>query len=148
MKKPNYQSFYDQVHQWVSLSPEQYEQLLAIFHEQSFHKKEHVVLPGNNNHEIVFVLHGLLRFYYLSEDGTESNKAFIDNGTFAGSLASYILDLPLFYGIQALEDTVLLRARYEDFTSLYKINLIFDRLGRKLAEWFLIRKELRARSLL
>lgn len=35
-----------------------------------------------------------------------------------------------------------------DFVALFEQHPIFDRLGRKLAEWLLIRKELRARSLL
>ena len=36
----------------------------------------------------------------------------------------------------------------QDFVNLYERDPVFERLGRKFAEWLLIRKELRARSLL
>ncbi|WP_414588554.1 Crp/Fnr family transcriptional regulator [Scytonema sp. PCC 10023] len=84
----------------------------------------------------------------MTDDGMESNKAFIAENTFAGSLAAYNLDLPIVYGVQALEPTMLLTASFSDFVALFDQHPIFDRLGRKLAEWLLIRKELRARSLL
>lgn len=51
-----------------------------------------------------------MRFYYLAEDGAETNKAFIAENTFAGPLAAAVLKLPVIYGIQALEPTSLLVA--------------------------------------
>src|SRR5262249_51493133 len=48
----------------------------------------------------------------------------------------------------ALEATTLLIAQYADFTDLFDQHPVFDRLGRILVEQQLIRKELRARSLL
>lgn len=99
-------------------------------------------------HELMFVCSGLLRFYYLAEDGTESNKAFAAENDFAGPLAASYLDLPVIYGIQTLEPTTMLVANYYDFVALFDEHPVFDRLGRRLAEWFLVRKELRTRSLL
>lgn len=90
----------------------------------------------------------MLRFYYVDSEGKESNKAFVTENTFAGSPVSFLLDLPTVYGIQALEATTLLAADYADFNALLDLHPIFDRLGRFFAERLLIRKELRARSLL
>ena len=39
-------------------------------------------------------------------------------------------------------------AYYHEFVALFDEHPIFDRLGRRLAEWFLVRKELRTLSLL
>jgi len=59
-----------------------------------------------------------------------------------------MLNLPVYYGIQALEPTTYLVAPLEQFTALYTVDPLFERIGRKLAELLLIRKELRMRSML
>lgn len=136
------------VAQWVDLTETQWQQLAAIFKPRQAEVRQFIVLPGATQHEVMFVTQGLLRFYYVGEDGKETNKAFIAENEFAGPLASASLNLPLYFGIQALEETHMLVAQYDDYVNLYEQDLIFERLGRKLTETLLIRKELRTRSLL
>lgn len=133
---------------WVDFNDSQWKQLASIFSIKTVAPRQDILLPHSAVHEIYFIYRGLLRFYYLSDDGAEFNKAFITENTFAGSLAALALDLPLLYGIQALEPTTYLVARFKDFVNLYEQDPAFERLGRKFAEWLLIRKELRTRSLL
>ncbi len=144
----HYRQLRTAIHQWVELTDRQWDILSDIFHPRRVDEGKHILLPGDYVYELLFVCSGLLRFYYLSENGDESNKAFIAENTFAGPLAASALDLPVIYGIQALEPTTLLVASYADFVALFDENPVFDRLGRKLAEWLLIRKELRMRNLL
>ena len=136
------------VSQWVDLSESQWQQFAAIFKLRQVDAREFIVLPGANQHEIIFVNQGLLRFYYIDEEGEEANKAFIGENEFAGPLASAALGLPLYFGIQALEPTQMLVAQYKDYVNLFEQDLVFERLGRKLTETLLVRKELRTRSLL
>jgi len=143
-----YQQLHTAVRQWVTLSDRQWETLSTIFRVRNVDEQEHLVLPGDSVYELYFVGSGLLRFYYQAENGTETNKAFIPENTFVGPLAAPSLDLPVVYGIQALEPATLLVTPYAEFVALFDEHPIFDRLGRKLAEWFLARKELRARNLL
>ena len=133
---------------WVTLNDDQWNQLRKIFDSRTVEARQDILLPHSSVREIYFVCHGLLRFYYLSDDGIESNKAFIAENTFAGALAAFALNLPVLYGIQALEPTTYFVAQLQDFVNLYDRDPVFERLGRKFAEWLLIRKELRARSLL
>lgn len=133
---------------WVNLTDNQWSQLAEIFSSRTADTRQDILLPHTPIHEIYFVCDGLLRFYYLSDDGVESNKAFIAKNTFAGALAALALDLPVLYGIQALEPTTYLAAKLQDFIDLYEQDPVFEKLGRKFAEWLLIRKELRTRSLL
>ncbi len=133
---------------WVDLTDNQFSQLAEIFNSRTVKAKQDILLPHTSVHKIYFVCDGLLRFYYLSDRGVESNKAFVAENTFAGALAALNLDLPVLYGIQALEPTTYLVARLQDFVDLYEQDYAFERLGRKFAEWLLIRKELRTRSLL
>lgn len=134
--------------QWVELTEAQWNKLAAIFQLRSIQKQEYLLFPGDNIHELYFICEGLLRFYYVSEDGVESNKAFKAENKFAGPLSVADLDRPSIYGVQALEPTTLLIAQYADFVALFEQDPTFDRLGRRLAEWLLTRKELRVRNLL
>jgi CRP-like cAMP-binding protein len=143
-----YQQMQTAIVEWVGLADQEWNLLASNFQVKTAQKQEYVLLPGTKVHQLYFVCSGLLRFYYISDDGIESNKAFITENTFAGSLAAYNLDLPILYGVQALETTILLVANFSDFVALFEQHPIFDRLGRKLAEFLLNRKELRARSLL
>lgn len=136
------------VDEWVSLSDAQFERLFSIFQLKQAPAQSSLLLPGDRVHELVFIASGLLRFYYLDDDGVESNKAFVAENEFAGPLASAALDLPVIYGIQTLEPSTLLCASYADFSHLFDEDPLYDRLGRKFAELLLVRKELRMRSML
>lgn len=136
------------VARWVDLDSRRLETLRDLFVQREVGARETVALPGSRDHEILFVEHGLLRFYYPGLDGRESNKAFVVEGEFAGALASAHLDLPILYGIEALEPAVCLAAPVSAFSALMDRDPAFDRLGRLLAEQILARKELRTRSFL
>ena len=133
---------------WAALDESQWARLADIFTVRQVAARAYVSLPGDATHELLFVCQGLLRFYYVSEDGKESNKAFIAENEFAGPLASAMLNLPIYYGIQALESTTILVAPFTQFTALYQEDPVFERLGRRLAELLLVRKELRTRCML
>ena len=134
--------------QRARLSNKQWRDLAAIFRVRQAGAKTFVARPGDEAHELIFVYRGLLRFYYLSAEGKETNKAFIAENEFAGPLASAVLGLPIYYGIQALEETTMLVASFAEFTELYPRDPLYERLGRLLAEQLLVRKELRMRSML
>lgn len=131
---------------WVKPTERQWEILSGIFHIKKIEAGEYLLQPGDNQHELLFVCEGLLRFYYPAKNGTESNKAFVGENTFAGALAASALKLPVIYGVEALESSTLLMTNIADFTELYDEHPVFDRLGRKLTELLLMRKELRTRS--
>lgn len=133
---------------WVALSELQWQTFSNVFYEKKLQADEHLLQPGSTTYELIFVTEGLLRFYYLSEEGVESNKAFVTEGNFAGPLAASGLNLPIMYGVEALEDTIILAADLNEFNTLFEEHPVFDRFGRMLAELILRRKELRTRSLL
>jgi len=133
---------------WVALSDSEFSALAGIFHPRHVDRNSHVILPGAASHDVLFVTRGLLRFCYTDSNGLESNKAFVSDNEFAAPLAAFHLGLPVSYGVQALEATSLFAAAYAEFVALFDRAPVFDRLGRKLAEYLLIRKERRTRSFL
>lgn len=148
----NNKELYDQLRtalkKWVDLPDAQWNELAAIFHPKTVTKDNYLLHPGDEVYELYFVGEGLLRIYYLNDQGKESNKAFPAEDGFAGPLATALLKMPSRYGIQALEDSVLLAAQYDDYFNLLDQHPVFDRLGRKIMEWLLGRRELREQSLL
>ncbi|MEM6428136.1 MAG: Crp/Fnr family transcriptional regulator [Deinococcota bacterium] len=136
----------DALNRWVTLTDHQWDTLASIFHVQHVAARSMVLQPGDDTHDLFFVHKGLLRFFYPADNGQEANKAFIAEGEFAGALAASALNLPVIYGIEALEDTTLLVTPVARFTDLFDEHPVFDRLGRKLTELLLVRKEKRTRS--
>ena len=133
---------------WLVLTEAQWHQLAAIFEPLRTQRGQHLVLPDEPHQRIYFVGQGLIRIYYAGPEGKEFNKSFIAEGMFGGSLSSCLLGRPLGYGIQALEPCHLLVAQYEAFAALFDQDPAFERLGRRFAEWLLIKKELREQSFL
>lgn len=136
------------VSNWVNLSPGQWDRFASVFRPRSYQAGSEVLRVGATEQSVYFVCSGLLRVYYLSNDGKESNKAFVPEGVLGGPLVASILGLPSYYGIEALEAAELLLAPVGAFTALYDEDPAFDRIGRKLLEQSLVRKEIRERSFL
>ena len=89
---------------WVQFAEPEWVRFASLFHIRSVQDREHILLPGASVDDLVFVCDGLLRAYYLSDDGAESNKAFIAEHEFAGPLPATAVDASVMCGIQALED--------------------------------------------
>jgi CRP-like cAMP-binding protein len=142
------QAFLDAALRWAPLDAGRQLELVKRFEVRVVEAGEALALPGDDRHEVLFVAEGLLRFYYPGADGKESNKAFVVEGEFAGAVASAHLGVPLLYGIEALERTTVLASLYAEFDELMEADPAFERLGRKLAETILARKERKARDLM
>lgn len=133
---------------WAVLDDRQWSLFASIFRRKRVPASDHILHVGSIDQFIYFIVAGLIRVYYEGPDGKESNKAFGVEGMLGGPLVASILGLPSYYGIEALEDTELLVAPVTDFTALYDEDPIFDRIGRRMLEQSLIRKEIRERSFL
>ena len=132
----------------AGLAPADAARLAAAFETRAVAAAEALARPGDPRHEVLFVARGLLRFYYPGADGREANKAFVADGQFAGALAAAALGEPIVYGIEAMEDSVVLAVPYARLDALMTEHPPLERFGRRLAERILARKERRARSLM
>lgn len=143
-----YQQLRTTLSQWGDLTEPHWRQLASVFQIRRVLRQGHILLPGACVRELLFVGDGLLRFYCLADNGTESNISFVTENMFTCPLGAVSLNLPVVYGIQALEATTYLAAKYVDFFALYDQDPVFNQLGRRLTELSLAGKESRVRSLL
>jgi len=148
MKNKCFEKMRNSLNQYASLTEENWNKLSEIFQISKYSKATHIVHPSEENSRLFFVYTGLIRYYYLGDDGQEWNKAFIHEDTLSASFSKDFLGQLSPYGIQALEDSVLLTARYSDFEALYETCPMIERLARKFIESVLISKMKRERSFL
>jgi CRP-like cAMP-binding protein len=132
--------------QWADFEDREWNMLASIFRIRKAGKGDTLLKPGQTAKEILFVCSGLLRYFYRESDGREANKAFLYEDTFSSPLNACASDLAIGCGVEALEPTVILIADAMEFNALYDAHPVFDRMGRKLGEWWMARKELRTRA--
>ncbi|VAW60975.1 cAMP-binding proteins - catabolite gene activator and regulatory subunit of cAMP-dependent protein kinases [hydrothermal vent metagenome] len=140
----NFQTF---IEQHVSLKPKDFNIILNIFRLKKYKNNTHIIEPVEENNSIFFIISGLVRYYYLTEDGKEWNRAFLSEKMMSTSFskgAGWIDP----YGIQAIEDTSVLIAEFSDFQGLFEDNPMIERLQHKLTESILVKKMNRERSFL
>ena len=138
----------DAVARWTTVPEPLWPEFAGLFQVRHLAAGEHAALGGGPLRDVFFVADGLLRLYYTDAKGCEWNKAFVPEGGFAGSLAAYAGAGSSPYSIQAIETSTILAAPWSGLAALYDRHPAFERLGRRFAEWLLVRKELRERAFL
>lgn len=116
--------------------------------ERQYQKEQMLLYAGDNVSEIYFILRGLVRYFYLTDQGKEFNKAFAQENCFAGSIGGITSGLPSRYSIQALEDTEVLAIPVDLIRQGYDRHPSWERLGRRLAEGIALQKESREAAFL
>lgn len=76
-------------------------------------KGEHVFMQGERDECLYRVKSGLLKAYYVSDDGKESIKSFIGDSSLIGSLSSAYNNLNCSFNLLALKDCHLTRLPFK-----------------------------------
>ncbi len=95
-----------------------------------------------------FLLRGLVRFYYLSPEGKELNKAFYAEGSIVGNLSALILNEPSRFAIETLEPSLLVVFPFAPLKQLVSDCPGWDRLFNHGCQMMLLRNERREAELL
>ncbi|RFS16657.1 Crp/Fnr family transcriptional regulator [Emticicia sp. C21] len=134
----NYLQFIQQIH---PLSPESIEAILPFLAQRNFYKKEFLVRQGNISDELHFILSGCVREYFEDANTDEINTWFGFENAVAVSTHSFFSQKPSLTNIQALEDTETIVIKHGDLQKLFNQFHEIERLGRLLAEQYLIQME-------
>ena len=132
----------------VSIPDTEWKCLVPYLSERTFEKNDYLVRTGDVVNNFYFILKGLVRFFYCTEDGKEFNKHFAMENGFAGSFHSFVLHAPCGFYIQALEHTATIVLPNRTLHAFYDRHACWERLGRKHAEHLLLIKEAREKELL
>ena len=98
-------------------------------------KPKHFFIHANTmQKEIGFVYSGLLRAFYIDNNGNEISVNFILENRYATHYSAFITQTPSKYYFQCLEPTVLVTISYKHIQEGYEKFPIFERYGRLVAE--------------
>ena len=98
-------------------------------------KPKHFFIHANAmQKEIGFVYSGLLRAFYIDNNGNEISVNFIRENRYATHYSAFITQTPSKYYFQCLEPTVLVTISYKHIQEGYERFPIFERYGRLVAE--------------
>ena len=113
-----------------------------------FADSEHLCVAGDQVDNIFFVVSGLVRFYYLTDDGKFHNKSFSMENQFAGAMQPPNNKEKVRFNIQALEPCLTLAIPVKQLYALYTQSLLWANIGRVQGETLALRKQRREEQFL
>ena len=119
---------------YIEISEEEWISYSSKFCVKEIEKKEIILKQGDICHDVVFVVKGMLRMFFVDNDGEEKTFHFSFENTFSADYESFLKKIPSNYSIQALEDTTIVLMSYEMLHDGYKYLRNGEKLGRLLAE--------------
>ena len=123
-------------------------ELKAIGVHKTFAPKTCLVRAGQIPAEFGFIIRGLFRYVYLSEEGTEYTKVFMPEGSFVSSYSAMVSSSPSHFSVEALEPSTVMVIPYERWQVLRKQNPEWNLLLLNLLEKGYAAKERREREFL
>ena len=106
-------------------------------------KQEHVFRQGDRDPHVYFIRSGLLKGYYISEDGKEFVKSFLEPNDFIGSLSSAYLGEECSFSLVCLEPTSLIKVSFDELNTVTKTDLDMANSLIEMLLRFAIKKERR-----
>ena len=101
-------------------------------------KKKQILIHENEIQDsIAFIYSGLIRSYFINENGKEINNAFFSENEFVTDYLSFIKQQKTKYTFECLEDCTLISIPFETVETAYDKYKNFANFGRKIAEWAL-----------
>ena len=101
-------------------------------------KKKQILIHENEIQDsIAFIYSGLIRSYFINENGKEINNAFFSENEFVTDYLSFIKQQKTKYTFECLEDCILISIPFETVETAYDKYKNFANFGRKIAEWAL-----------
>lgn len=125
------------------LQENSWKEIEPLFSEITLKKGELFVDEGETAKQIGFLTSGFIRAFYRNSEGIEYNKHFFIPNTIIGGYSSLVTSMPNKIIQQALTDCTILVANYSEITKLYDTCPDFERVGRRLAEFYFVDKEQR-----
>ncbi len=118
-----------------------FEELQKCFKPLQLRKNDFFVQEGEYAQQIGFLKEGIVRAFFLNQEGKEYNKQFFVAPSIIGAYTSLLTKQPNRIAQQALTDCEILVADFKDMEKLYDKFHDLERLGRKIAEFYFLEKE-------
>ena len=128
------------------LSDEEIRDMDGLGYKKTIAKNDFLIQEDAVCTEIVFVQSGILRSFYISDEGEEMTNCITFENEFMSAYSSFITQTPTQENIQALTETHLWVINRTELLQLYKKSMGWQEIGRMLAEMQYIQLEQRLLS--
>lgn len=125
----------------VPIPDGEWEWLAARFDCREYAAGDVLFRPGEADASIHYLHHGLVRYFYLSEDGKERNHSFAAEGNLVGCLPAYIGAGPCTFTVEALEKTTSIVIPSDIIKTIDNRHMCWSQFKLRLMEHVAIRKE-------
>jgi CRP-like cAMP-binding protein len=119
---------------YIEISDEEWARYSSMLCVKEIKKKSIILSEGSICREVFFINKGLLRIFFVDNNGEEKTFHFALEKTFATDYKSFLKEIPSNYSIQAMEDTQVLVMSLDMILGGYKMLANGEKLGRLLAE--------------
>lgn len=130
------------------VSEEDLRHMHFIFHLRKLGKNEFFVHEGSVPRTVGFIISGLVRFFFINESGEEFNRGFSVESDFIASYSALLAQEISPFSIQALEDTILLEAYYNELEPLLRKSSALQMIEKKIVDSLFLKKQKRETLLL
>ena len=122
--------FRKHLEKFITISEEDFQQILPFFEVKFFNKKENLLEEGHVCRHHYFVLKGILRQFYLNEKGVEQTTEFAIETWWLTDNISFEHQLPSEFYIQAVEKSEILFITKENQEKLLQKFPVMERYFR------------------
>jgi len=115
-------------------SDHEIEDFLQLFETRKVYKNDFFVQEGDKCREIAFIISGIFRSYYISDNGKDITYCFRFPNQLMASYSSFVADCPSRENMQAITDADLLVLKKEAIDDLIKDDLNWTKFLKMIAE--------------
>jgi CRP-like cAMP-binding protein len=115
--------------------------ILPLFRESTLKANQYFVRENEVARKIAFLESGVVRAYFIDQQGQDYNKQFFVGPGSIGAYSSLLTGKPNLIAQQALTDCIIWTCEFSALTALYSTYPDLERLARKTAEYYFLEKE-------
>jgi len=123
------------------LKEKTWEELLPLFKETTLSTNEYFVRENEVARKIAFLESGVVRAFFINQEGQEYNKQFFVGPSSIGGYTSLLTGKANLIPQQALTDCKIWSCEFRSLTDRYDQHPDLERLSRKIAEYYFLEKE-------
>ncbi|MCR9289165.1 Crp/Fnr family transcriptional regulator [Saprospiraceae bacterium] len=123
------------------LSQETKQSLSELFSPIRLNEEDFFVEEGKYARQIGFLESGVMRAFFVNKEGKEYNKQFFVGPTLIGAYTSLLTKQKNKIAQKTLTECKIWKAPFHEIELLYTKHHDFERLGRKIAEYYFLEKE-------
>ena len=119
-----------------------------VFKTEHYNSGQYFASEGDVPDKLGFITKGLMKYFYIDDEGNEWIKHFSVENDFVASYGSYLYQTPSLYFIEAMEETDILTVSYNLYIENINKSKTWCAIARKYTEKIYYDKERREASFL